>query len=175
MAQGSFPRADSQRSLAASSGPPPVSKASLKASSNSLRRRDLPAGFPDCPGFHRAAGLPETPGLNFPFDFILLISREMQGIMQAGCNLWGAIEGEKSSKRVQTGEPNISVRTFSRFLLTAPPRNGANWRKVRRCRVSHRCYLPTGPSGAEPRLGHSSLEFSVALRTSASLLTGRRR
>jgi len=69
MAQGSLLRAAFQSSSAASSGPPSVIRASLKASSNWTRRFDFPAGFPDCPGFHLAVSLPETPGLNLVFRF----------------------------------------------------------------------------------------------------------
>jgi hypothetical protein len=37
---------------------------------------DFPAGLPDCPGFHLAASLPETPGLNFVVLFIVGIPSE---------------------------------------------------------------------------------------------------
>jgi len=73
MAQGSWLRAAFQSSLAASSGPPPESRASLKASSNSRRRFDLPAGFPDCPGLHLVTSLPDIPGLNLLFLFVMRV------------------------------------------------------------------------------------------------------
>ena len=78
IAQGSLPRADSQSSFAASSGLPSVISASLKASSKRVRCLDLPAGLPDCPGFHFAPGLPQTPDLNLLFGVIVLIPNEMR-------------------------------------------------------------------------------------------------
>jgi hypothetical protein len=87
IAQGSLARADSQSSLAASPGLPSVIRASLKASSKSVRRLDLPAGLPDCPGFHFAAGLPETPDLNLVFRVIVLIPKETNTTGRAGTAL----------------------------------------------------------------------------------------
>src|SRR5579863_3519592 len=73
MAQGSFERAASQSSWAASSGLPWVIRASLKRSSNCERYFDLPAGLPLTPGPQRCglpalncvSGLPDRPGFNF--------------------------------------------------------------------------------------------------------------
>src|SRR5580658_10345791 len=81
MAHGSFARAASQSNCAASSGVPAVMSASLNASSNPARYRDLPAGLPLTPGAHRCglpglnivSRLPDCPGLNLFSLAIMLV------------------------------------------------------------------------------------------------------
>lgn len=57
---------------AAFCAPPSATKAFLNSNSNRMRCFDLPAGLPDCPGFHCVAGLPETPGLNLVSRLVVL-------------------------------------------------------------------------------------------------------
>ena len=118
MAHGSFARAASQSNCAASSGLPAVMSASLNASSNPARYRDLPAGLPLAPGAHRCglpglnivSLLPDCPGLNL---FSLAINSCAPYAVNGACSGSPEINWVRPARQNTgplTGEPNWNAR-----------------------------------------------------------------